>query len=362
MRKLYLLCLLIGSTIIAQEKPETNAVEVSFLAGNVLPHTPDLHHLAGHPEGVLVTFAKQTHGTKEWHRAYNYPDFGGYFLYQKFNNSFLGENYSVGAMYNFYFLNRNLQFKLSQGVAYATSPYDKEDNSKNKAFGSSIVANTNIGLLYKKENIIDKLGLQAGFLFTHYSNGRTKSPNSGVNTLLFNVGVNYDFDGEKSKPVDTVYEKVNYKEPIRYNFVVRGGVNESPIINSGQHPFYHIGFYADKRLGRKSAVQLGTELFLTEFFKDFIYYQSVAYPEKNIDPNTDYKRIGVFVGHEFFINRISLEAQVGYYVYEPYKHDIPVYDRVGMKYYFTPKIFGGFTIKTHLFLAEALEFGIGVRL
>lgn len=362
MRKLYLLSLLIGFGVFAQENTATQAVEVTFLAGNVLPHTPDLHHLAGHPEGVMITFANQTDGSKEWEKAYNCPDFGGYFLYQKFNNTFLGQNYSVGALYNFYFLNRNLQFKLSQGIAYATNPYDKVENSKNKALGSTIVANTNLGLSYKKDNIIDRFGLQAGVLFTHYSNGRTKSPNSGVNTLLFNVGVNYDFDGEKTKQVDTVYEKKDYREPIRYNIVFRGGINESPIINSGQHPFYHIGFYLDKRLGRKSAIQFGSELFLTTFFKDFIKYQSVAYPDKNIDPNTDYKRIGVFVGHELFVNRISLEAQIGYYVYEPYKHDIPVYDRVGMKYYFTPKIFGGFTIKTHLFLAEALEFGIGVRL
>ena len=88
----------------------------------------------------------------------------------------------------------------------------------------------------------------------------------------------------------------------------------------------------------------------------------MAYPEKNIDANTDYKRIGLFVGHELLINKISLEAQIGYYVYQPFKKDIPVYDRVGMKYYFNKNIFGGFTIKTHLFLAEALEFGIGYRL
>ena len=51
----------------------------------------------------------------------------------------------------------------------------------------------NIGLFYKKENIFDKVGLQAGFLFTHFSNGRMKSPNSGINTFLLNVGLNYDF-------------------------------------------------------------------------------------------------------------------------------------------------------------------------
>jgi hypothetical protein len=91
-------------------------------------------------------------------------------------------------------------------------------------------------------------------------------------------------------------------------------------------------------------------------------YKSIAYPELNLDSNTDYKRVGVFIGHELFVNRISLEAQIGYYVYDPFKNEIPIYDRVGMKYYITNKIFAGFTIKTHLFLAEALEFGVGVRL
>lgn len=363
MRKIWLLLFLISGSLFAQVSNDSPAVEVSFLRGNILPHTPDLHHLVnGHPEGLMLSFFKQTHGKSEWHSAYNFPDYGGYFLYQNFNSESLGSNYSVGALYNFYFLKRNVQLKLSQGVAYATSPYDKEDNSKNKSFGTHVMANTNIGLSYKKENIFDKFGLQAGLLFTHYSNGRIKSPNSGLNTYLFNVGLNYDVDGKTKNVIDTAKTKISYKEPIRYNFILRTGINESPIIRSGQHPFYHIGFFVDKRISRKSALQLGSELFLTTSFIDFIKYQSIAYPEMNLDPNTDYKRIGVFVGHELFVNRISLEAQVGYYVYQPFKHDIPIYDRVGMKYYFTKNISAGFTIKTHIFLAEALEFGFGVRL
>jgi hypothetical protein len=155
---------------------------------------------------------------------------------------------------------------------------------------------------------------------------------------------------------------LKYKEPIRYNFVLRSGINESPIVGSGQHPFYHVGFYADKRLNRKSAIQLGAEVFFTNYYKDFIKYQSVAYPDQNLDPNTDYKRVGVFVGHELFINRISLEFQVGYYVYQPYKFDIPIYDRLGMKYYITKNIFTGLSIKTHIFLAEAMEFVVGMRI
>jgi hypothetical protein len=346
--------------VFAQE--DSNAINLTFFRGNVMPHTPDLYHLQGHPNGLMLDFIKQTHGSKEWHNAYNFPEYGVFVLYQNFNNEQLGQNISVGALYNFYFLNRNIKLRVSQGIGYASSPYDRETNSKNKAFGSTIVANTNLGFSYKKENLFKNVGFEAGILFTHYSNGRIKAPNSGINTYGINVGFNYNFDSEKTINDTITFPRKKITEPIKYNFVLRTGINESAVINSGQYPFFHISAYADKRINRKSALQLGTELFLTTSFKDFIPFKAVAYPNSNTDPNTDYKRVGVIVGHELFINKISLETQMGYYIYDPFKNEIPVYNRVGMKYYFTKKMFTGFTIKTHMFLAEALEFGFGVRL
>jgi hypothetical protein len=350
------------SSVFSQDKKETNAFDVTFLRGNVLPHTDDLSHLiTGHPEGVMFSFSRQTHGDEEWQSAYNFPDYGAYFLYQDYKNEILGKNFAVGMHYNFYFLKRSMFFKIAQGITLNTNPQNRETNSKNNAFGSRIIANTNFVFTYKKENIIDRFGLQAGLIFTHFSNGRIKAPNSGINTYSLNLGVNYNLDEKVENKIDTTYNSKSFKEPFRYNLILRTGINESPVIGSGQHPFYHVGFYLDKRINRKSAFQLGTEVFFSNFFKDFIKYQSIAYPEQGLDPNTDYKRVGVFVGHELFINRISLEFQLGYYVYQPYKFDIPVYDRLGMKYYVTKKIFTGLSIKTHIFLAEAMEFVIGTR-
>lgn len=364
MKKLYAFILLISFSSFAQQK-DTYSVEVSFLRGNVLPHSEDMYHLInGHPEAVMVSLLNRTHGSEEWQKDYNFPDYGGYFLYQNFNSGPLGECYAAGAFYNFYFLNRHLQLRLGEGVAVTTNPYKKADNSKNKAFGTRILDNTNIGLSYDNQNLFKNIGFNAGILFTHYSNGRVKSPNSGINTYLLSLGLNYNFDEERKIKNDTARTepKKNYRSPIHFNAVFRSGVNESPVIRSGQYPFYHIGFYADKRLTRKSSLQFGTELFLTNSFKQYIKYYAVAYPEFNTDPNTDYKRVGIFFGHELHINRISLEAQLGYYVYQPFKKDTAIYDRVGMKYYVTDRVFAGFTIKTHMFLAEALEFGVGVRL
>lgn len=361
MKYFYQLIFLFSFISFSQEKTETTAIEANFLTGNVIIHSKDVAALTGHPEGIMLTFSRKTYGKEEWQRAFNCPDYGGYFLYQDFKNQFLGANYSLGAHYNFYFLKRRLSFDIGQGFTYITNPYNKETNNKNKAFGSPIIANVNLSLQYKKQNIIDNFGLQAGFMFTHYSSGRFKTPNSGINTFNVNLGLNYNFEKPLKYVIDSTDSKINYREKLKYNLVLRTGFNESSIINSGQYPFYHVGFYVDKRFNRKHALQLGTEVFFSTYAKEFIRYQSIAYPNKNVDPNTDYKKAGLFVGYELFINRLSFEAQVGYYVYQPFKFDIPVYDRIGIKYYVAPKIFTGFSLKTHGFFAEAFEFIIGTR-
>ncbi|GEP51674.1 hypothetical protein FNO01nite_23460 [Flavobacterium noncentrifugens] len=351
-------------TCVAQNVFQSGQVDANFFRSNILLHSPDLTQLiTGHPEGALISYSVKTDGNEDWESLYNYPDYGGYFLYQDFKNPILGKNYAIGVHYNFYFLKRHLMLNVAQGIAMTTNPYDKVSNPKNSAFGSKIMANIDFGLSYKKENIFNKFGIQAGFIYTHFSMGRTKSPNSGINTYGLNVGLNYNLGETKFKVIDTTnMPTMKFTEPVKLNIVFRGGVNESPIIGSGQEPFYHFGFYVDKRLNRKSAIQIGTELFLTTSFKEYLKFQAIAYPETGVTQSTDYKRLGIFIGHELFINRISVETQIGYYAYRPFKLDDVVYERVGVKYYITPKIFTGLAVKTHGFLAEALEFGIGVRL
>ncbi|RZJ36483.1 MAG: acyloxyacyl hydrolase [Flavobacterium sp.] len=352
---------LVATTCLAQVFDRSN-IEISNFYGNIYKHTTDIGHLiTGHPQGLLVSYNIHTYGEKEWQRVYNYPDYGISFQYQDFANQYLGKNYALAAHYNFYFLNRHLVFRISQGIGATTNPYDKETNYKNNAFGSRLMSSNLFLLNYTKSNLFGRFGLQAGLLFTHFSNGRIKSPNSGINTYGINVGINYD-DGKKHEFIaDTTKQK--FSEPIRYNIAFRTGISESQIVGSGQKPFYHIGLYADKRIGRKSALQLGADVFFSQYLKEYIKYVSVAYPEEPyVDPDTDYRRVGVFIGHELFINRLSVETQLGYYVYKPFDYEIDIYQRIGMKYYLYKNVFAALSLKSHAARAEAIEFGVGIRL
>ncbi len=349
----------------SQEKEHTSYFEINYFKGNIALHNNDILHLIkGHPEGFVLSWNKKTYGFKDWEQRYNYPDYGVSFAYQNLKNDVLGNNYSLYAHYNFYFLKRNLMFRIGQGLALTSNPYDKEENFRNIAFGTKVMSSTYVMLNYKKERLIDHFGLQAGLSFIHYSNANVKAPNTSINSLTFNMGVTYNLDEEEPEYIRTLSDSIDEKftEPIKYNIAFRSGVNESDVVGSGQFPFYILSAYADKRINRKSALQFGTDIFFSNFLKEFIHYRSVSFPEDDVTGDEDYKRVGVFVGHELFINKTSLISQFGYYVYYPFDFEGKTYFRIGLKRYFSDRWFGALTLKSHGAKAEAVEFGIGVRL
>ena len=346
----------------SQENKKSSYLDVNYFKGNIALHNDDILHLiTGHPEGVILSWNKKTFGHNDWEQRFGYPDYGVSFTYQNLKNDVLGNNYALYAHYNFYMLKRNLMFRIGQGLAFTTNPYDKVSNHKNIAFGSSIMSSTYMMFNYKKERIIDRFGLQAGFSLIHYSNANVKAPNTSVNSITLNIGVTYSLGDNEQEFVNTIIDE-KFTQPIKYNLVFRSGVNESDVVGSGQFPFYIFSGYADKRINPKSAIQIGADMFFSNFLKELIYYNSVAFPETETKGDEDFKRIGVFTGHELFVNKMSVLTQLGYYVYYPYDFEGRMYFRVGLKRYIGDKWFGALTLKSHGAKAEAVELGIGIRL
>ncbi len=346
-----------------QKSPTFSSIDINYFIGNIALHNNSILHLiTGHPEGVIVSWNKKTFGLNTWEQRYNYPDYGVSFSYQNLKNEVLGNNYALYGHYNFYFFNRNLMVRIGQGLAFTTNPYDKETNYKNIAFGTKLMSSTYMMINYKKERVIDNIGFQAGLSLIHYSNANVKAPNTSINSLTISAGMTYNFDDEDIEYQYNLSDDARFAQPIKYNVVFRSGVSESDVVGSGQFPFYIVSAYADKRLNRKSAIQFGVDAFFSNFLKELIYYESVSFPNRDIDPNTDYKRLGVFVGHELFINKLSIVTQLGFYAYYPYDFEGRLYQRIGFKRYFGDKWFGAVTLKSHAAKAEAVEIGIGIRL
>ena len=87
----------------------------------------------------------------------------------------------------------SLDYEWNFGASFGWKQYDEHSNWYNDAIGSKINAyiNTNFYLNY----ILSKeLDLTAGVDLTHFSNGNTRFPNAGLNTIGLKVGLVYNFN------------------------------------------------------------------------------------------------------------------------------------------------------------------------
>lgn len=346
------------------EKNHTNAFQINSLSGYILDHSPNIIQLIQGPtQGFMASWERQTYGENEWEEAYNYPSYGASIIKQNMGSTELGSVYSLHADYRFFFFKRKLSLQIGTGLGYVTNPFHPDHNPKNYAYGSTITGSFYAGFHYRKDRIFNTaFGIQAGAFLIHYSNGKTKSPNTSTNNYGIQIGINYQLADEF--PSFKTGQVGNFEaEKIKYNFLFSSGMNDFGVIGLSNNPFYTFTAYADQRLNRKSSIQLGTDLFLSKSVKEFIEYRAVAFTENDeVTGDEDWKRLGLFVGHELFVGKVSLVTQAGYYVYYPVNYLQRFYTRVGLKRYLNDKIFISIMLKTHLAKAEAMEYGIGIRL
>jgi hypothetical protein len=57
--KFSFLFILFSFIAFGQQLDDTNAIEVKYLRGIIMPHSPELYHLiTSHPEGFLLSFSR----------------------------------------------------------------------------------------------------------------------------------------------------------------------------------------------------------------------------------------------------------------------------------------------------------------
>ena len=345
-----------------EEKVRPFDLEADFFYGTLLEHNPDISHLiTEHPQGIMLAYNRKTYGYEAWERRFNFPDVGYTFVYQDMKNENLGELYSAYAHYNFYYWKRRLQLRIGQGVAIATNPYDRETNFINNAYGTTVLSSTMLKFGFKQDNIFKNIGVHAGVTIIHYSNANLKAPNNSTNTWAFTAGINYFPKADEFPDYIPLGEKTAYSEPIHYNLVMSGGANQSDINNSPRYGFLTLTAFADKRINHKSSFTAGVDAFFANFLKELIRYESVAFPDGEVTGDEDWKRFGVFIGHELHFNELSFVSQLGYYVYYPYDFEGRFYNRLGLKRTFGEHFSGSMVVKAHGAKAEAVEFGLGYR-
>ena len=119
------------------------------------------------------------------------------------------------------------------GASFGWKKYDEETNPMNNVVGSKINAYINFGLLLNWQ-IDARTNLRAGVGVTHYSNGNTGYPNSGVNTIGGSFGlIRYFGSKEKLELHNKAYTSCRNRKAfdpyISYDLIVYGALKKKGV-------------------------------------------------------------------------------------------------------------------------------------
>ncbi|MBK0403408.1 acyloxyacyl hydrolase [Adhaeribacter sp. BT258] len=346
-----------SSNVFAQRAAQPWVLGAYANGGFIIAHSPLMQHLAvSHPTGFELNVQKQTTGKKAWHQLYQFPKVGYSLVYFHYHNPKLGRSVAASTYINktlWRARKGELNYRLGLGMAYLTEGYDQETNHKNSVASSALNATLQTRFEYDYR-LAPHYSLLLGLGLNHYSNGATKKPNLGLNIPTLTFGVNFHTVPAFITETKTLPE---FDPKLFYTLSTTAGWRQIGPLDTKKYLVQSVSFSVAKPLNRKSNLVLGAEAFFDRSLK----VQQQTDTTLTGKPFPDTKKLGIFLGHELGFGDLALETQVGFYAYRPYKNGTPYYERLGLKYHFTPEIFTALDLKIHGFAADVLEYRLGYK-
>jgi hypothetical protein len=330
------------------------------IKGFILKHNEHVGHLANsHPSGIELSLQQKLNGKREWENLYKKPLVSYGLSYYNLHNPKLG-HLIVGSAAMDLPIKRTeitaLYFRIGTGLVYSTNPYDRETNNHNNMVTSTFTYLLQTRLTYEIK-LNEKISLTPNLNITHSSNGAQRAPNRGVNIITANMGMSYKISSQKHEEIREISPLD--KTPYQVYLLLSGGRNTRTLQVREPLPFFNLLLYGQKYVNPKSDWGVGLEYFHSYSLKEQIRTNWFRiYDEEEIQ---DFKRLGLLVGHELKFGKLGFITQLGLYIYDPSKLNMPVYQRYGLRYQFHKNIMAQVALKTHAATAEQAEIGIGWR-
>ncbi|MDP2338889.1 MAG: acyloxyacyl hydrolase [Bacteroidota bacterium] len=360
-----------------------NRIKIEFVLdiGNVLPtntfvrlKNTDTDGLA-HYNGYSLRLARQTTGDQLWQQIYGYPSFG-VGVYSAFftNTQNLGNPIATYGFFNapFFKINRfSLNYELGLGLTFNWNHYDPLTNPDNTAISTdkSVYIDAGLSLRYL---LSQRLSVNLGYGLTHYSNGRLKLPNFGLNTGATKVSLSYDlFDN----PIQYQSQlKPSYTDHFEWILSAYGGernvtylgtlvdlVTQMKGIN---YLVFGISNTINRQIDYKSKIGIGFTMEYNGSQSSQIIVENGKLDELDM-PFGRHLALSIFPSYELVIDRLSLIIQPGFYLYRKKAADMTpgYYQRIGVKYHFLKNTFFGISLRAYdYYKSDFIEWTVGHRL
>jgi hypothetical protein len=328
--------------------------------GYIYPHTSSIRYLVeDHINGFEVTLSTDSYGRSIWDKLYRYPQFGAGLLTATLGNKKVFGRGNALFLYidiPFSLKSRKLSFnyQIGFGLGYLTRKFDIDKNPYNIAISSSL--NFYAGFeLNARYRINSGNEIKAGLSFSHFSNGKVKTPNLGINSVKLSIGYFYNI-------MHAQYERRIPASPgkiIRNNLylIASAGYKTDDQITGIYYMISSIVLDYKYNFSHRYAAGLGADIF---------YDQSLG-PNKVADKGGSYRKADLYqeaVHGAFYIrySRLNVLLQVGGYLHANYYKYSRMFSRVGMRYQVYRNLFLNLSLKSHYGIADYIEWGICYRL
>ena len=315
---------------------------------------------------IQARYGWQSKDTASWESQYGYPSYGvGYYSGFIGDPAVLGKPNAVFGFISFPLTpsgHRNtLHLDPSLGFTFNLEPFDTDSNPTNDAIGTDVAVFFNLALS-ASYRLTRELDLVYGIDFTHFSAGRIRTPNHGINMYGLNLAFRYYYNADQrwvdNDPftrdlVQSRFERPRKRPntPMGENSIevyLAGGTVQNVEDQGTDNRYFVFSGVLDYRyrFNNMHGISAGADFFFDESMK-------VRYPD-------DQTLVGLHAGYDFMFGRFSTRFHFGAYL-EDDKGKDPLYARFAFRYDLNRWLFAQIGVKTkETTRADWMELGIGI--
>ncbi len=405
---LYLFCLLVP---LNAQYHNMYKFKLEYMYGILLKHNKYVEKLVDKPiMGAELSVDFQPNGKQQWPFLWNDATVGASLTYVSLGNpDVLGHAIACYPYLNIPILRLSwlsVSLRSGVGLGYVTKTFDNTapsgttslnnpDGTINTAIGSSLNACLRENLSFEIP-ISKGFGLTASAGFFHLSNGNMGTPNSGLNVIQAQLGFVCFPQYDMYNLIYLPHIRKPLSKRVSYELTLSGGARQLYYRDNQTYGIASAAFSVHRPVTRMIRLGIGADVFYDGVF-GAVYYRyatgnesSTTYFARTYITSSELKnqfRVGVSVQPELVFGKLIAGVHLGVYLYDPiknlepfadaqngtvnkgifYSYDIEeedgwFYTRLGLKYLLTDHFYLAVGLKTHLYRAELIEWGVGVKL
>lgn len=413
MKKLLLIILITTLATTIWSAPRTFIFKAQPIVGQVLNLSTEAHPInPSMAMGGELAIELPSWNEYPWQEYLGHPTIGvGLVGINLGNNKVLGQAFAAYPYILIHCVKArhfHLNLKFGAGLSLLTKTYNMTNNNPNMFYTSeanvaissilNAFINTGINLNFPINRV---WAIHADIGHMHMSNGTIIQPNAGINLAYASIGANYTINPRAPR---RYYSR--YTMPYRWsaNFTASGGYRELHYRDARGYAVGSIHAGVTYNIASWYAIGVGVDAFYDGVFnrqgtiegmsaEDIKKQQQHTLYQRYLitdDKFTNKLRAGIAINNEFNIGKFTTLIDLGVYLYDPiklaykytdengivrkhtsrpmfYKYDHEKEDgwnyfKLGIRYRIIDNLYIQASLKSHLFKAEMLEWGIGYKI